>query len=405
MIPRLMAIKGVRRLRPVLVQLDASSLARRDHLLLETETHLYHYKGEYAPITVQRTKAVERAQQALQAERMVPLKLVSVKFDGRDPVEFWETLKGNKFSVTEGVGDNLWELKYAEVFRLYRYDPEVGLLPEEEVTTTVLDKKSIFVLVCPGELYVWYGKETGLLRRNQAKGLANGLPKHGIPGSKEVSWVQLREIHQGQEDYLFRQKFPDWIEMSATGVPLDPHVLLEIFSRKMLDFNPSKVTQITDVDGALDIWVAKDHGKVPISKISYGEFFNGNSYIVLYQGGQGRVIYFWQGCESHVSWDHASESIKAVQKIALSQVDLLRRKKTTIPVVRVAEGDEPAHLLALFNGALIVRCGKFDSFDKNLLLMYHVRGNDPFSCRGESHTHTHMHTLAFAHALTAHGHQ
>ncbi len=98
------------------------------------------------------------------------------------------------------------------------------------------------------------------------------------------------------------------------------------------------MTQIEDVDGSLDIWVAKDHGKVPISKVSYGEFFNSNSYIVLYQSDQGRVIYFWQGSLSHVSWDHAAESIKAVQKIALLSVDLLRRTKTTIPVVRVSEG-------------------------------------------------------------------
>ncbi len=108
--------------------------------------------------------------------------------------------------------------------------------------------------------------------------------------------------------------------MSAAGVPLDPHVLLEIFSRKMLDFNPAKVTQIEDVDGSLDIWVAKDHGKVPISKVSYGEFFNGNSYIVLYQSLQGRVVYFWQGSQSHVSWDHAAESIKVSKRTVMGSV-------------------------------------------------------------------------------------
>ncbi len=70
-----------------------------------------------------------------------------------------------------------------------------------------------------------------------------------------------------------------------------------------------------------------------------------------------------------------------MQKIALQSVDLLKRKKTTVPVVRVTEGDEPAHLLALFNGAFIVRTGKFDSFDRRLLLMYHIRGADPYSCR------------------------
>jgi hypothetical protein len=240
-IPRLMAIKGVRRLRPVLMQLEASSLARRDHFLLETETHLYHYKGEFAPFTTQRTKAVERAQAQFSAERMVPLKLMSVPFDGASPKEFWETLKGSKFSAGEGVGDAHWELKYNEVFKLYRYDPEVGLMEESEVTCEVLEKKSIFVILAPGELYVWYGKETGLLRRNQAKSQANSLPKAPSVGQRDTSWIHLREIHQGQEDYLFRQKFPDWIEKTASGAPLDPQVLLEIFSRKMLDFNPTKV--------------------------------------------------------------------------------------------------------------------------------------------------------------------
>ena len=380
-VPRLMAIKGVRRLRPVVMQLDAASLSQRDHFLLETEDHLYHYKGEFAPFTSQRTRAVERAQEALQKERMVKLTLVSVKPDDVKEKAFWTALNGNKNSVGPGVGDNMWELKYNQVLKLYRYDAEVGLLPEGEVSCNLLEKKSIFVLAAPGELYVWYGKETGLLRRNQAK--AQAVQVYNAKGDGETTnkWVQIREIRQGAEDYLFRQKFPDWIETSDQGVPLDPQMLLEIFSRKMLDFNPAKVTQIEDVNGQLDIWVAKDHGKVPISKVSYGEFFNGNSYIVLYQSGQGRVIYFWRGCKSHVSWEHAAESIKAVQKIALSSVDLLWRKKTTIPVVRVGEGDEPPHLLALFNGAFILRNGKFDSFDRQVVLMYHVRGTDAYSCR------------------------
>jgi gelsolin len=311
-IPRLLAIKGVRRLRPVVVQCDATSLSRRDHFLLETETHVFHYKGEFAPFTSQRTRAVERAQEALQKERMVPLKLVSVKPDDAKEKLFWDTLHGNKFSIGEGVGDNVWELKYNQAFKLYRYDAEIGLMPEEDVSCNKLDKKSIFVVAAPGELYVWYGKETGLLRRNHARSQAIAVYKNKPEGERENpnAWVQIREIHQGSEDYVFRQKFPDWIEMSAAGVPLDPHVLLEIFSRKMLDFNPAKVTQIEDVDGSLDIWVAKDHGKVPISKVSYGEFFNGNSYIVLYQSLQGRVVYFWQGSQSHVSWDHAADSIK-----------------------------------------------------------------------------------------------
>jgi hypothetical protein len=87
-IPRLLAIKGVRRLRPIVVMCDATSLSRRDHFLLETETHLFHYKGEFAPFTSQRTKAVENAQKALQKERMVPLKLVSVKPDDAKVIRF-----------------------------------------------------------------------------------------------------------------------------------------------------------------------------------------------------------------------------------------------------------------------------------------------------------------------------
>ncbi len=150
---------------------------------------------------------MERAQEALQKERMVPLKLVSVKTDDAKEQLFWTTLHGNKNSVGEGVGDNVWELKYNQAFKLYRYDAEIGLMPEEDVSCNKLDKRSIFVVAAPGELYVWYGKETGLLRRNHARSQAIAVYKVKQEGERENpnSWVQIREIHQGSEDYVFRQ--------------------------------------------------------------------------------------------------------------------------------------------------------------------------------------------------------
>ena len=47
----------------------------------------------------------------------------------------------------------------------------------------------------------------------------------------------------------------------------------------------------------MQIWRIEDFDKVPVEKSMYGQFFGGDSYIILYtyevRGKEKHIIYFW----------------------------------------------------------------------------------------------------------------
>ena len=56
-------------------------------------------------------------------------------------------------------------------------------------------------------------------------------------------------------------------------------------------------------DGEVEIWSAENFDLVPYPKEKYGQFYGGDSYVVLYTYTDKaqkdfRTIYFWEGLES-----------------------------------------------------------------------------------------------------------
>uniref|UniRef100_A0A8C1YJ45 Gelsolin n=1 Tax=Cyprinus carpio TaxID=7962 RepID=A0A8C1YJ45_CYPCA len=89
--------------------------------------------------------------------------------------------------------------------------------------------------------------------------------------------------------------------------------------------------------------------KVPVDPSIYGQFFGGDSYIILYTykhgGRQGQIIYIWQGEES-------SQDEKGASAILAAQLDT---ELSGSPVqVRVIQGKEPPHLMSIFGGQPMV---------------------------------------------------
>lgn len=56
---------------------------------------------------------------------------------------------------------------------------------------------------------------------------------------------------------------------------------------------------VDDGTGAVDIWRIEDFEMVPLDKGLYGQFFGGDSYVMLYtyltNGKENYLIYFWLG--------------------------------------------------------------------------------------------------------------
>ena len=58
-------------------------------------------------------------------------------------------------------------------------------------------------------------------------------------------------------------------------------------------------TLVDDGSGDVQVWRIENFDLVPVDPALYGQFFGGDSYVVLYTYKVGRkenyVVYFWQG--------------------------------------------------------------------------------------------------------------
>ena len=56
---------------------------------------------------------------------------------------------------------------------------------------------------------------------------------------------------------------------------------------------------VDDGSGQVQIWRIESFDMVPLDSALYGQFFGGDSYVILYTYNVGRkecyIIYFWQG--------------------------------------------------------------------------------------------------------------
>ncbi|TRY88346.1 hypothetical protein DNTS_025303, partial [Danionella cerebrum] len=101
--------------------------------------------------------------------------------------------------------------------------------------------------------------------------------------------------------------------------------------------------------GEKKIWRIEGSDKVPVDPSKHGQFFGGDSYIILYtyshSGHQGQIIYIWQGEES-------SQDEKGASAILAAQLDGELGGRAV--QVCVNQGKEPAHLLSIFGGQPMV---------------------------------------------------
>lgn len=58
-------------------------------------------------------------------------------------------------------------------------------------------------------------------------------------------------------------------------------------------------TLVDDGSGKVQIWRIEDFDMVPLEEKLHGQFFGGDSYVILYtyllNGRENYIIYFWQG--------------------------------------------------------------------------------------------------------------
>uniref|UniRef100_A0A8C9VDH7 Scinderin like b n=1 Tax=Scleropages formosus TaxID=113540 RepID=A0A8C9VDH7_SCLFO len=120
------------------------------------------------------------------------------------------------------------------------------------------------------------------------------------------------------------------------------------FDASTLHSNSAMAAQhgmVDDGSGKVQIWRVEGGDKVAVDPATYGQFFGGDCYLILYtykQGGKEQhIIYTWQGlkCTQDELAASAFLTVKLDDSMGGAPVQ-----------VRVTQGQEPAHLMSLFKG-------------------------------------------------------
>ena len=191
--------------------------------------------------------------------------------------------------------------------------------------------------------------------------------------------------------------FPNWpvkVIMPTSGVGGSKSKFKkQTFDHKaMLAKKQKEMAKLPD-DGkaTATVYRMEKRDKVAVPKKLQGQFYSGDSYVILYEYKDARdkdaaFIYFWQGHNS-------TQDERADSALIAKQLD---DDLGGMPVqVRVVQGKEPPHFYKIFENRMVIHEGGIgagwanregeavneDSYDNDGTRLFHVRGTNDYNTR------------------------
>ncbi|XP_071396407.1 scinderin isoform X2 [Centroberyx affinis] len=355
---RLFHIKGRRVVRATQVPLSWSSFNRGDCFIVDLGAVIYQWCGSMCN-KFERIKAAQVATGIRDNERNGRAKLVVVE-EGGEPSELTEVL-GSKPVLSDGddSDDTQADMSNRKIAKLYMVSDasgsmKVSLISEENpFLQTHLLSDECFILDHGKNkmIFVWKGHNANPSERKEAMKTAEGFIKQmGYPAN-----TQIQVLPEGGETPIFKQFFLDWKEKDQSEGFGKVFVTERIAKIRQMEFDASKLHEshhmaaqynmVDDGSGETQIWRVESSGRVSIDRKTYGQFYGGDCYIILYTYRKGQIIYTWQG---------ASSTLDELTASAFLTVDLDRSVGGNAVQVRVSQGKEPPHLLSLFKSKPLI---------------------------------------------------
>jgi len=204
--PRLLQLKGRKRVRLVEVPMDPKSINSGDVFILDLGLLLIQFNGKDSS-GLERIKAAEVCR-ALDEERSnVPEVLVFEEFAKPEdwPKEWTDLLGTGPYSTAEEGGDDTEFEKIDSTRILYRFSDASGTLDMTKVaegsavTRDKLDGNDVFILDVGNEAFTWVGLGASRDERRQAmKHTVEYLEKNGRPTN-----IPITVSMQGAESKYF----------------------------------------------------------------------------------------------------------------------------------------------------------------------------------------------------------
>uniref|UniRef100_A0A8C7VZK9 Scinderin n=1 Tax=Oncorhynchus mykiss TaxID=8022 RepID=A0A8C7VZK9_ONCMY len=318
---RLFHIKGRRVVRATEVTLNWSSFNRGDCFIVDLGAVIYQWCGSECN-KFELLKAAQVAAGIRDNERNGRAKLVVVE-EGREPSTLTE--------VSDASGAM-----------------QVTLVSEENpFSQSHLLSDECFILDHGKSrmIFIWKGRNANPSERKTAMKTAEGFIKQmGYPPN-----TQIQVLPEGGETPIFKQFFQGWRDKNQSEGFGKVFVTERIAKIHQVEFDASKLHEsqsmaaqhnmVDDGTGDTQIFRVESSGRVPVDPKTYGQFYGGDCYIILYTYKRGQIIYTWQG---------ASSTLDELTASAFLTVELDRSLGGNAVQVRVSQGKEPAHLLSLF---------------------------------------------------------
>ncbi|XP_078459347.1 scinderin-like [Lampetra planeri] len=360
-VKRLLHVKGRRTVRATEVPLSWKSFNRGDCFIVDLGANIYQWCGSGCN-RYERVKASEVARGVRDHERGGRA-TVHVVEEGEEPAQLLNVL-GPKPELPPGTPDDVeMDISNRNSAKLYKISDESGRMEVKEVASaspfqqSLLDSADCFLLDngSAGQIFVWKGKRANSNERQKAMMTAEEfIKKMSYSPSTKVS-----VLPEEGETALFKQFFLSWRSKDDVVTPGKTynvgsvaHVQQVPFNASTLHSSPAMAAQhgmVDDGKGEVQVWRVESCGRVSVDRASYGQFFGGDSYIILYTWCRGQILYTWQGSKS--SKDEITHS-------AFLSVQLDNELGGRPMQVRVVQGSEPPHLLSLFGGKpLVVHAG------------------------------------------------
>ncbi|XP_054458260.1 scinderin like a [Anoplopoma fimbria] len=362
----LLRVKGRRAIRATEMPFIWASFNKGDCFIIDLGMVIYHWSGSESNF-FERLKTTELAIAIRDNERKGRADLEMID-EGSEPEDVIKVL-GPKPDLPPGSSDSdlHTDKQNKNLASLYLISDAAGSMTSTLVADKnpfkqdMLSNSECYILDNGGnnKIFVWKGSDANTDERNAALDAANKFIK-----DKNYSRnTQIQILPGGGETTLFKQFFFNWLDKEETTGPSEAYTIGRIAKVKQIPFDATKLHSdegmvaqhgmVDDGSGKVKIWRVEGGDKVPVDPSTYGQFYGGDCYLVLYSyntgGREKHIIYTWQGTKC------TKDELAASAFLTVQLDDSMGGAATQI---RVTQSQEPPHLVSVFKAnPLVVHLG------------------------------------------------
>ncbi|MGH0155872.1 UNVERIFIED_CONTAM: hypothetical protein FKN15_049432 [Acipenser sinensis] len=308
---RLLHVKGRITIRATEVEMSWKSFNKGDCFIIDLGKNIYQWCGSECN-RYERLKASEVAIGIRDNERNGRGK-ISMLEEGDEPEEVISVL-GPKPAIAPATPDSeVVETVNRKKASLWMISDATGSMKTSQVAASspfkqeMLSTSECYILDngVDGKIFLWKGKGANPEERKSAMKTAEAFIKE----KNYPKTTQIQIFPQGGETTLFKQFFSNWKDKDQTEGPSEAYVVGKIAKIKQIPFDASTLHSdkamaaqhgmVDDGAGKVEIWRVEGGDMVHVEPSTYGQFFGGDCYLILYSyktgGREQHLIYTWQG--------------------------------------------------------------------------------------------------------------